>query len=220
MGTAAAGQGVAATRRLGASAAAEPPAPAELPLTETSIDLDFAFDDAGVPALPEAGHTESLEPPLLPEGILTVDQALKHPTATRDRIVKIADDLLVATAFYTPAGGPVQGGGLLYTTTRAADQYLAHSSMMENWGFKALYEQSDATRLLAILGPSGSGKSTLMNILGCLDTPTAGKYILNQHDVSKMEDNDLAEVRNKEIGFVFQQFNLLTHKNTQFFQLW
>lgn len=55
---------------------------------------------------------------------LTVDQALKHPTATRDRIVKIADDLLVATAFYTPAGGPVQGGGLLYTTTRAADQYL------------------------------------------------------------------------------------------------
>ena len=57
-------------------AAAEPPAPAELPLTETSIDLDFAFDDAGVPALPEAGHTESLEPPLLPEGILTVDQAL------------------------------------------------------------------------------------------------------------------------------------------------
>ena len=62
---------------------------------------------------------------------------------------------------------------------------------------------------VALMGPSGSGKSTLMNILGCLDTPTAGKYILNQHDVSKMEDNDLAEVRNKEIGFVFQQFNLL-----------
>ena len=62
---------------------------------------------------------------------------------------------------------------------------------------------------VALMGPSGSGKSTLMNILGCLDTPTAGRYILNQHDVSKMEDNDLAEVRNKEIGFVFQQFNLL-----------
>jgi putative ABC transport system ATP-binding protein len=62
---------------------------------------------------------------------------------------------------------------------------------------------------VALMGPSGSGKSTLMNILGCLDTPTAGKYILNQHDVSKMEDNDLAEIRNKEIGFVFQQFNLL-----------
>lgn len=62
---------------------------------------------------------------------------------------------------------------------------------------------------VALMGPSGSGKSTLMNILGCLDTPTAGKYVLNNHDVSKMEDDDLAEVRNKEIGFVFQQFNLL-----------
>jgi putative ABC transport system ATP-binding protein len=62
---------------------------------------------------------------------------------------------------------------------------------------------------VALMGPSGSGKSTLMNILGCLDTPTAGKYILNGQDVSKMEDNALAEVRNVEIGFVFQQFNLL-----------
>lgn len=62
---------------------------------------------------------------------------------------------------------------------------------------------------VALMGPSGSGKSTLMNILGCLDSPTAGTYILNNHDVSKMPDNDLAEVRNKEIGFVFQQFNLL-----------
>src|SRR5438128_9092429 len=62
---------------------------------------------------------------------------------------------------------------------------------------------------VALMGPSGSGKSTLMNIVGCLDSPTAGTYILNDHDVSKMEDNDLAEVRNNEIGFVFQQFNLL-----------
>ena len=62
---------------------------------------------------------------------------------------------------------------------------------------------------VALMGPSGSGKSTLMNILGCLDSPTAGKYILNGLDVSKMSDNDLADVRNKEIGFVFQQFNLL-----------
>jgi putative ABC transport system ATP-binding protein len=62
---------------------------------------------------------------------------------------------------------------------------------------------------VALMGPSGSGKSTLMNILGCLDTPTAGKYILNGQDVSSMADNDLADVRNKEIGFVFQQFNLL-----------
>lgn len=62
---------------------------------------------------------------------------------------------------------------------------------------------------VALMGPSGSGKSTLMNILGCLDTASAGKYVLNNKDVSKMEDNSLAEVRNKEIGFVFQQFNLL-----------
>src|SRR5215211_8091999 len=63
---------------------------------------------------------------------------------------------------------------------------------------------------VALMGPSGSGKSTLMNILGCLDTATSGTYILNEKDVSRMPDNDLAEVRNKEIGFVFQQFNLLS----------
>lgn len=62
---------------------------------------------------------------------------------------------------------------------------------------------------VAIMGQSGSGKTTLMNILGCLDTPTAGTYLLNDKDVSKMTDNSLAEVRNKEIGFVFQTFNLL-----------
>jgi putative ABC transport system ATP-binding protein len=62
---------------------------------------------------------------------------------------------------------------------------------------------------VALMGPSGSGKSTLMNILGCLDSPTSGTYILNGKDVSKMPDNDLADVRNQEIGFVFQQFNLM-----------
>ncbi|MDQ3048115.1 MAG: ABC transporter ATP-binding protein [Bacteroidota bacterium] len=62
---------------------------------------------------------------------------------------------------------------------------------------------------VALMGPSGSGKSTLMNVLGCLDTPSSGEYILNGISVAKMLDNDLAEVRNKEIGFVFQSFNLL-----------
>ncbi len=67
----------------------------------------------------------------------------------------------------------------------------------------------DRNEYVALMGPSGSGKSTLMNILGCLDTPTEGTYILNNRDVSRLTDDELAYIRNREIGFVFQTFNLL-----------
>ena len=74
---------------------------------------------------------------------------------------------------------------------------------------KGIDLQINKGEYVALMGPSGSGKSTLMNLLGCLDTPTSGTYILNGKDVSQMQDDELAEIRNKEIGFVFQTFNLM-----------
>lgn len=73
----------------------------------------------------------------------------------------------------------------------------------------------NANEYIALMGPSGSGKSTLMNLLGCLDTPTAGSYVLNNRNVSELDDSELAEVRNSDIGFVFQTFNLLPRLSSQ-----
>jgi putative ABC transport system ATP-binding protein len=82
------------------------------------------------------------------------------------------------------------------------------------YALKSVSLEIKKNEYVALMGPSGSGKSTLMNILGCLDTPTGGEYILNKLSVAKMTDNELAEVRNKEIGFVFQTFNLLPRSTT------
>lgn len=93
--------------------------------------------------------------------------------------------------------------------------YLEHIRKVYKMGREELYALRDINlqinkgEYVALMGPSGSGKSTLMNILGCLDSPSSGTYLLNNHDVSSMDDDELAGIRNKEIGFVFQTFNLL-----------
>lgn len=96
---------------------------------------------------------------------------------------------------------------------------LSKISRMYNVGSETIYALRDISlkifknEYVALMGPSGSGKSTLMNMLGCLDTPSGGEYILNGLSVARMSDNELAEVRNKEIGFVFQTFNLLPRQS-------
>ncbi len=95
----------------------------------------------------------------------------------------------------------------LITITDIGRKYVIGSEVIH--ALKSVTLNINKGEFVALMGPSGSGKSTLMNILGCLDTPTKGDYILNGTNVSQMTDNELAEVRNKEIGFVFQTFNLL-----------
>ncbi|TAE37763.1 MAG: ABC transporter ATP-binding protein [Runella slithyformis] len=92
-------------------------------------------------------------------------------------------------------------------TTDISKRYIMGSEIID--ALKSVTISVNKGEYMAFMGPSGSGKSTLMNIIGCLDSPTTGSYILNGKDVSNMTDGELAEVRNKEIGFVFQTFNLL-----------
>jgi putative ABC transport system ATP-binding protein len=95
---------------------------------------------------------------------------------------------------------------LIHITNIKRDFILGNETVYVLKGIDLIINKGE---YVALMGPSGSGKSTLMNLLGCLDTPTSGQYILNGKDVSKMHDDELAEIRNKEIGFVFQTFNLL-----------
>lgn len=92
-------------------------------------------------------------------------------------------------------------------TTNISKQYVMGSETIH--ALQSISISITKGEYVAFMGPSGSGKSTLMNIIGCLDTPTSGTYILNNHNVSDISENLLAEIRNKEIGFVFQTFNLL-----------
>ena len=92
-------------------------------------------------------------------------------------------------------------------TTKIARMYRMGTEVVH--ALDSITMSIDKGEYVAFMGPSGSGKSTLMNIIGCLDTPTSGTYVLNNQDVSHLSENDLAEIRNKEIGFVFQTFNLL-----------
>ncbi|MCF0054036.1 ABC transporter ATP-binding protein [Dyadobacter chenwenxiniae] len=92
-------------------------------------------------------------------------------------------------------------------TTEISKRYVMGSEIIQ--ALKSVTISVNKGEYVAFMGPSGSGKSTLMNIIGCLDTPTTGRYILNSKDVSDMTESELAEIRNKEIGFVFQTFNLL-----------
>jgi len=97
-------------------------------------------------------------------------------------------------------------------TRNIAKRYVMGAEVVE--ALKSITISIQKGEYVAFMGPSGSGKSTLMNIVGCLDTPTSGQYILNGQDVSRMGENELAEVRNKEIGFVFQTFNLLPRQTS------
>lgn len=102
---------------------------------------------------------------------------------------------------------PTGDGDVVIRIERITKEYVMGESIIQALrGVDLLIHRNE---YLAVMGPSGSGKSTLMNMLGCLDTPTSGRYEFNGKDVASMEDDELAEIRNREIGFVFQTFNLL-----------
>jgi putative ABC transport system ATP-binding protein len=112
---------------------------------------------------------------------------------------------------HSPNGTTSDSGRALIEIDELTKRYMMGSQ--EVWALDGVTLSIEEGEYVAVMGPSGSGKSTLMNMLGCLDTPTGGTYHLRGEDVSTFTDNELAEIRNREIGFVFQTFNLLPRVN-------
>ena len=103
--------------------------------------------------------------------------------------------------------GDIPQPDIIILTHKLKRDYVVGTEVVR--ALQGIYLQVRRNEFTAIMGPSGSGKSTLMNLIGCLDTPTEGEYWLNSQKVSELDDDELAQIRNKEIGFVFQTFNLL-----------
>jgi len=114
---------------------------------------------------------------------------------------------VTATLELERTADPAADGGAIIRTARLTRDYVLGSETIQ--ALRGVDLEIGRNEFVAIMGPSGSGKSTLMNVIGCLDTPTAGEYWLNGQRVSDLGDADLARIRNREIGFVFQTFNLL-----------
>ena len=114
-------------------------------------------------------------------------------------------------AFFNPLTFPPPMPTVIDITSLTKTYTMGHTQVR---ALRGIDLQIQTNEYVALMGPSGSGKSTLMNLLGCLDTPTSGKYLLDSKDVSKMDDTELANIRNEKIGFVFQTFNLLPRQTT------
>src|SRR5207244_10811432 len=115
--------------------------------------------------------------------------------------------MAMQTASYAEHSSVVPAASCMIATEDLWKTYNMGSEQVH--ALRGVNLQIERNEYVAIMGPSGSGKSTLMNLIGCLDTPSDGPYELNGNKVSEMDDNELAEIRNREIGFVFQSFNLL-----------